>query len=200
MVKLTPKQLRIVEFIRQYERENRMAPTLHEIAEHMGTSKVTVFEHMRALEQKGAIRRSHYKSRSIELSPKLAVTEDERHQFPLVGTIAAGQPIEAIELPDTIDITALFEPRKAPYVLRVRGNSMIDEQIRDGDFVIIERRETANNGETVVAVMPNGEATLKKFYREKDRVRLQPANATMAPIYVEDCQIQGVVIGVLRKY
>lgn len=200
MLKLTPKQLQIVEFVRQYERENHLSPTLEEIAQHMGTSKVTVFEHMRSLERKGAIRRSYYKSRSIELAPELAVTDQERHQFPLVGTIAAGQPIEAIELPDTIDITALFEPQKAPYVLRVRGNSMIDEQIRDGDYVIIEQRDNANNGETVVAVLPEGDATLKKFYREKGRIRLQPANSTMSPIYLEDCQIKGVVIGVLRKY
>ena len=97
MLKLTPKQLTIVEFIRQYERENKLSPTLDEIAKHMGTSKVTVFEHMRSLERKGAIRRSYYKSRSVELAPELAVTDEERRQFPLVGTIAAGHPIEAIE-------------------------------------------------------------------------------------------------------
>jgi repressor LexA len=199
-MKLTPKQLLIVDFVREYDREHGFSPTLDEIAAQSGVSKVTIFEHMKALEKKGAVVRAYHKSRSVELAPELAARPGQELVMPLAGTIAAGKPIEAVETPDTIDISALLQPQKTPYVLKVRGNSMIDEQIRDGDYVIIEKRNTAQNGETVVALLPDGEATLKKFYREEGRIRLQPANPDMQPIYVDDCQIQGVVIGVLRCY
>jgi len=199
-MKLTPKQLRIVEFIREYDREHGFSPTLDEMAAELGVSKVTIFEHLKALERKGAIARVYHKSRSVELAPELARGPDEEAVLPLVGRIAAGQPIEAIETPDTLDISAMFKLKERPCVLKVRGQSMIGEGIQDGDFVVVERRTTAQNGETVVAILPDGEATLKKFYREGVRIRLQPANENMEPIYVDDCQIQGVVIGVLRKY
>jgi len=199
-MKLTPKQLRIVEFVRRYDRDHGFAPTLDEIASEFGVSKVTIHEHMKALERKGAVRRIYHKARSIELAPELARDPDEETMLPMVGTIAAGQPIEAVETPDTIDLADMFRLKDGPYVLRVRGESMIEDNICDGDLVIIEKRETAHNGETVVAVLPDGEATLKRFYREGSKVRLQPANAAMEPIIVNDVQIQGIVIGVLRKY
>jgi len=199
-MKLTPKQLLIVNFIREYDRGHGFSPTLDEIAAELGISKVTVFEHMKALERKGAVARSYHKARSVELAPELARRPDEEAVLPLVGRIAAGKPVEAVETPDSIDVSAMFKLKEGPCVLRVHGNSMIDEGVRDGDYVIVEHRTTAQNGETVVAILPDGEATLKKFYREGKRVRLQPANAEMEPIYVDDCRIQGVVIGVLRKY
>jgi repressor LexA len=199
-MKLTPKQLRIVEFIRRYNRQYELSPTLEEIATELGVSKVTVFEHLKALERKGAVTRSYHKARSVELAPELARSPDEELTLPLVGLIAAGQPIEAVETPDSLDLSSMFRLKEGPYVLRVRGNSMVDEGIHDGDYVIIEKRATAENGETVVAVLPDGDATLKKFYRESGRIRLQPANPDMEPIYVAQCDIRGVVIGVLRKY
>jgi repressor LexA len=117
-----------------------------------------------------------------------------------VGYIAAGKPIEAIETPETLDVPSMLTREKECFVLSVRGDSMVDEQIRDGDYVIVEKRNIARDGETVVALIEGNEATLKKFYKEPDRIRLQPANPTMPPIYAKDVQIQGVVIGVLRKY
>ncbi len=196
---LTPRQHDIVEFLRDYVAEYDYAPTMQEIADHLGVSRPTVFEHIEALEAKGALTRGEPTyARSIVLAPELAQRPTE---LPLVGRIAAGQPIEAVEDTEILDVEALFAGRKGDtFVLQVRGDSMIDEQICDGDYVIVERRDTARNGETVVALLDDDEATLKVFYKEKGRVRLQPANPTMKPIYVDDCRIQGVVIGVLRKY
>ena len=197
-VTLTPRQHQIVTFIRDYIAEHGYAPTMQEIADHLGVSRPTVFEHIEALEAKGALRREALRARSIELAPDLAPRPTA---LPLVGTIAAGSPIEAVENPEVLNLEDLFRGRPGEtFVLRVRGDSMIDEHIRDGDYVIIEKREQARNGETVVALLEGGEATLKKFYKEKDRIRLQPANPEMEPIYVRNCRIQGVVIGVLRKY
>ncbi|MGB2938539.1 MAG: transcriptional repressor LexA [Phycisphaerae bacterium] len=198
MRNLTPRQLDIVRFIHDYTVEHEYAPTMQEIADHLGVSRPTVFEHLGALEKKDVIRREPTLARSISLVPE---PEETGAVLPLVGRIAAGKPIEAIEDAELVDLESLFCGRAGEtFVLEVRGNSMIDEQIRDGDYVIVEKRETARNGETVVALLPEGDATLKKFYKEKGRIRLQPANLAMAPIYVDDVQIQGIVIGVLRKY
>jgi repressor LexA len=197
---LTPRQLEIVNFIREYVAENGYAPTMQEMADHLGVSRPTIFEHIEALEAKGALRRQATRSRSIELAPELT---GKVTVLPLVGRIAAGQPIEAIEEAEVLDLEALFRGRLGEtFVLQVRGDSMIEEQIRDGDYVIVEKRFDAHDGETVVALLDSGDATLKKFYREPDRIRLQPANPTMRPIYVDPdgVRIQGVVIGVLRKY
>ncbi|MEA3366691.1 MAG: transcriptional repressor LexA [Planctomycetota bacterium] len=195
---LTPRQHEIVEFIRDYIAQNDYAPTMQEIADHLGVSRPTVFEHIEALQAKGALHRKALRSRTIELAPEL---DPRRAALPLVGTIAAGSPIEAIETPEILDLEDLFQGRPGEtFVLQVRGNSMIDEQIRDGDYVIVEKRDEARNGETVVALVDGGDATLKRFYKETGRIRLQPANPEMEPIYVQDCQVQGIVIGVLRKY
>jgi len=195
---LTPRQHEIVEFIRDYIVENDYAPTMQEIADHLGVSRPTVFEHIEALQAKGALHRQALRSRTIELAPEL---DPKRAALPLVGTIAAGSPIEAIETPEILDLEDLFQGRPGEtFVLQVRGDSMIDEQIRDGDYVIVEKRDEATNGETVVALVDGGDATLKRFYKEKGRIRLQPANPDMDPIYVKDCRVQGIVFGVLRKY
>jgi repressor LexA len=164
---------------------------------------VTIFEHVGALEQKRVLRRDKHKARSLEIvSPERLPDENRTTRLPLLGNIAAGSPIEAVENREEIDLEQLFRSRHGVYVLRVRGDSMIEDHLCDGDFVVIERRETARNGEQVVALLDTGEATLKRFYREGSRIRLQPANHTMQPRYVEPgrCRVQGVVIGVLRSY
>ena len=195
---LTRRQHDSVVFIRDYVAENDYAPTMQEIADHLGVSRPTVFEHIEALEARGALTRQATLSRAIELAPELS---GRPTALPLVGLIAAGSPIEAVEDTEILDLEELFRGRAGEtFVLQVRGDSMIDEQICDGDYVIVEKRSQARNGETVVALLDDGDATLKTFYREKGRIRLQPANESMKPIYVKTCRIQGVVIGVLRKY
>jgi repressor LexA len=195
---VTPKQLRVLEFIRRFCDTNGYAPTLDEIARVLKVSKVTILQHVRALERRGVIRRGRYQSRSIEI---IKTDVAGGTTIPLVGAIAAGAPIEAIEEHEVLDLGELVAGRAEPFMLRVRGDSMIEEQIRDGDFVICERRASARNGETVVAVLPSGDATLKKFFQEPGgRVRLQPANARLSPLYTDRVDIRGVVVGVLRKY
>ena len=197
--RLTPKQLRILTLIRDYQRKHGYSPTMQELADTLGVTKVTVFEHVTGLEKKGLLRRSRHRARSLELTSRVEFPDEAPHRLRLVGHIAAGVPIEAVENQEDLDLAELFESRSGAFVLQVRGNSMIDEQIRDGDFVICERRDTARNGETVVALLDDGDATLKKFYKEGSRVRLQPANPDFKPIYVETVRIQGVVMGVVRS-
>ena len=198
----TPKQLRILIAIRDFRVQNGYSPTMQELADQLGVSKVTIFEHVEALERKELILRHRNRARSLEVSPTVKLPDEAKPaSFPIVGTIAAGQPIEAIENRETLDLETLFDTRHGTYVLRVKGNSMIEDHIADGDYVIIERRETAKDGEIVVALLDDGTATLKRFYKERGRIRLQPANSTMNPIYVDkDIRIQGVLIGVLRTY
>ncbi len=200
---LTPKQLHILTRVRDLRVAKGYSPTMQELADELGVSKVTVFEHVEALIKKGALLRQANKARSLEVSPGVALPDEQRNtRLPFVGTIAAGSPIEAVEDREHLDLEELFSAggrKSQPFVLRVRGDSMIEEQIRDGDYVVIEPRQTVRNGQTVVALLENGEATLKKFYRERDGVRLQPANASYEPIRVRDCKVQGVVIGVIRS-
>jgi repressor LexA len=200
---LTPRQLDVVVAIRNYRHLNGYSPTMQELADQLGTSKVTIFEHVGALEKKRVIRRDKHKARSLEIiSDELLPDENRATKLPLLGTIAAGSPIEAVENREELDLEALFKSRNGVYVLRVRGDSMIDDHLCDGDYVVIERRDSARNGEQVVALLDTGEATLKRFYKEGGKIRLQPANKTMEPRIVEvgRCKIQGVVIGVLRSY
>jgi repressor LexA len=186
-----------MEFVAEYQRDHGVSPTLEEVGEHLGITRVTVFQHVRALVKKGAIRSAPLLARSLEiLDPDLK----PRPGLPILGTIAAGAPIEAVESPEEVHVEDLVPSGPGYYALRVRGNSMIEEGIRDGDFVIVERRETADDGETVVAIVDDNEATLKRFYREGDRIRLQPANSTMEPILVPDAEIRGIVRGILRRY
>jgi len=193
-MEITPKQKAVLDFVRDYRRERGVSPTMDEIAESLDLNKKTVYEHLLRLKERGAVDWRRYESRSLKLLGDADTT------VPFMGYIAAGRPIEAVALGDAIDISEMLASDKECFVLRVKGDSMIDEQIRDGDYVIVERRETAQNGETVVALVNGSEATLKKFYREKGRIRLQPANPSMKPIYVNDVKVQGVVVGVVRKY
>lgn len=204
---LTPKQVEIFRLIRDARLTHGYSPTMQELADELGVSRVTVFEHIEALIKKGALTREKNKARSLVIAEDF-VLPDEMHDgisFPLVGRIAAGLPIERLQDDETLDLEEFFGPRTgrrgATFALQVEGDSMQDEGICDGDYVIVERRQTARNGERVVALLPEGETTLKTFFREKDgRIRLQPANEAFEPIIVEECQIQGVVIGVLRRY
>ncbi|MGN6368206.1 MAG: transcriptional repressor LexA [Phycisphaerae bacterium] len=198
----TPKQLKILIAIRDFRVRNGYSPTMQELADQLDVSKVTIFEHVEALEKKGLILRARNRARSLEVSPTVKLPDESKPtSYPIVGTIAAGHPIEAVENRETLELENLFNTRHGTYVLRVKGNSMIEDHIADGDYVIIERRETARDGETVVALLEDGQATLKRFYKERGRIRLQPANAAMSPIYVDkDVKIQGVLIGVLRTY
>lgn len=198
--RLTPKQLRILTLIRDYQRKRGYSPTMQELADVLGVTKVTVFEHVTGLEKKGLLQRSRHRARSLELTSQVEFPDESEGKLPLVGHIAAGAPVEAIENPEVIDLENLFSSQRGAFVLKVRGDSMIDEHIRDGDLVVVDRRETARDGETVVALLDDGEATLKKFYKEGGRVRLQPANPNYSPIRVDNVRIQGVVIGVLRLY
>ena len=197
---LTPKQLAILTYLRDYERKQGYAPTLQEVADHFSVTKVTIFEHVGVLQRKGFLARSPHKARSLKLTPQAAFPDERSTCLPLLGRIAAGAPVEAVEDTEQLDLDEMLTVRGETFVLQVRGESMVEEQIRDGDYVIVERRQTARDGETVVALLGNGETTLKKFYREGGRIRLQPANAALSPIYVTDVEIQGVVVGVFRKY
>jgi len=203
MMKQTPtrRQMEILRFLRDYRDRHGYSPTMQEIADFFGLSKVTVFEHIGALERKGLLLRgAKHKARSLRISPEVTFPDETRPtRIPLVGQIAAGAPLEAIEDRQSLDLEEMFSRPGETFCLRVVGDSMIDEQICDGDYVICERRQEARNGETVVALLEDGQATLKKFYREKGQIRLQPANPNFKPIYVRDVQIQGVVVGVIRK-
>jgi repressor LexA len=200
---LTPRQADVIVAIRNYRHIHGVAPTMQELADQLGTSKVTIFEHVGALERKRVLRRDKHKARSLQIISEEKLPDENRStKLPMLGTIAAGSPIEAIENREELDLEQLFHSRNGVYVLRVKGESMIDDHLCDGDYVVIERRENARNGEQVVALLDTGEATLKRFYREGNKIRLQPANSSMQPRIVEvgRCRIQGVVIGVLRSY
>lgn len=202
---LTPRQVDVLVAIRNYRHLHGYSPTMQELADMLGTSKVTIFEHVGMLEKKRILRRDKHKARSLEIiSDKKLPDEHRSTKLPLLGNIAAGSPIEAIENREEIDLEQVFNARTGVYVLRVRGESMIDDHLCDGDYVVIERRDTARNGEQVVAlIVDTNEATLKRFYREGiSKVRLQPANSAMEPRIVDaaNVKIQGVVIGVLRTY
>ena len=200
MENVTPRQLEVLRFIRGFRERSGYSPTMQEIGDHLSLTKVTVFEHIAALEKKGALSRgAKHKARSLSVAPDFEFPEDNESLLPLVGLIAAGLPIEAIEDRETLDLQEIFDVPGEKFVLRVTGDSMIDEQIRDGDYVVCQRRNTARNGETVVALLEDGEATLKTFYKEKNRIRLQPANPAYKPIYTNKVDIQGVVIGVIRR-
>ncbi len=198
-VRLTPRQMEILTVIRDYQRKHGFSPTMQELADAFRVTKVTIFGHVEALIEKGLLRRSPHRVRSLEITPAAVFPDESPSRLPIVGRIAAGRPIEAVETPDVVDLELVFATGGRTFVLQVQGDSMIDEQIRDGDYVVVEQRETARDGETVVALLEDGEATLKKIYREGGRIRLQPANPQFEPIYVDHVQVQGVVIGVLRR-
>lgn len=201
MSSLTKKQAEILEFIRSYILDAGYAPSYREIGEHFGlSSPATVHTHVQALVEKGEIRIGEEgEARSIELVERFP--KEPSIVLPLLGLITAGEPIEAVEDNETMAVPATFiVDGSNSFVLRVKGRSMIEDGILDGDFVVIERNPSPRNGEVVVALLDNAYATLKRFYRERTRIRLQPANHSMNPIFVKDCIIQGVVRAVIRKF
>jgi repressor LexA len=199
---LTRRQKEILDFLGRHIERRGYAPTIEEIGEHFGLSSLaTVHKHLTNLQEKGLIKREWNRSRALELVP--TEVRVQAVELPLLGRVAAGAPIEALAETETIFVPEDMVGRKETYVLQVKGDSMIDEQIRDGDYVIVESRKTARDGEMVIALLEGDKATLKKLYREGGgKVRLQPANSRLKPIFVDqdDIQVQGVVIGVLRKY
>jgi len=198
---LTKRQRQILDYITEFTNDNGYAPSLREIGEHFDlSSPATIHAHIDNLKKKGLLRNSFNEARSIELIPS-EINWAYAIDLPLVGLITAGEPIEAIENKETIAIPADFvRDTVNSYVLKVKGESMIEEGILDGDYVIVERNPSPSNGDVVVALLNNAYATLKKFYREANRIRLQPANSSMKPIYCKDPLIQGVVRGVIRKF
>ena len=206
---LTQRQRKVIDFIATFLQENGYCPSFQEIADGLDLNSIaTVHKHISTLERKGYLKRGHNQSRSLE--PSARYLQEIRRQrqerggleLPLLGRIAAGSPVEALEQPETISL-ARFAARKDVFVLQVKGQSMIDEHILDGDFIVVEKRASVSDGEIVVALVGGSETTLKRFYREPDgRIRLQPANARMKPILVaaDQVAIQGRVIGVLRRY
>jgi repressor LexA len=200
-ITLTKRQKEIVDFIRDYRRSTGISPTQREICERFGfTSFGTLQKHIRLLMEKGVLVRDWNKRRS------LCVADEETHvrgvELPLYGQIAAGSPIEVLPGTESVSVPEVLTKRGENFVLRVKGDSMIEEGIHDGDFVVLNRREAAENGEMVAALV-NGEATLKLFFREPDgRVRLQPANSRLSPLYFSagDVRVQGIVVGLMRRY
>lgn len=202
-VTLYRRQRQILDFIKQYIEKYGYSPTLAEIAESIGVSSLaTVHEHLQVLAQKGVIKRFEGAVRGIEVLDQKISSVIKGIELPILGFIAAGEPLMAYTDPDaTVNIPShMVSGRKRSYVLQVKGNSMIEDGILDGDFVIIEEQVTANDNEIVVALLENGLATLKRFFREPDRIRLEPANASMEPIYATDVKIQGKCVGVIRRF
>jgi len=204
---ITRRQRQVYDFIAEFVQKNQYSPSFEEIGEGLGLSSLaTVHKHITNLEEKGLLSRDYNRSRSIDLLPpkgrlKQSLSVTSGSMVPLMGRIAAGQPIEAIERPETISL-ADFTRSKEVFALEVRGESMQDEHILDGDYVLVEKTKVAHNGDIVVALVEGTDATLKRLYREGENIRLQPSNAKMKPIIVpaKDVQVQGRVIGVLRKY
>jgi repressor LexA len=206
---ITKRQREIYDFIARFVAERGYSPSFEEIGEGTDLSSLaTVHKHITNLEKKGLLKRDYNCSRSIDLLPprgalkkSLAVAASMGAELPLMGRIAAGRPVEALENPETISL-ADFTRSKEVFVLQVKGDSMQDEAILDGDYILVEKTSAVRNGEIVVALVDGTESTLKRIYKEGDKVRLQPSNAAMQPVIVPAAavQIQGRVIGVLRKY
>lgn len=201
MTTLTKKQAQIKDFIARYSEEHGYAPSLSEIRDEFGISTIsTVHEHLSNLAEKGVIKRLKGVARSLELVNLKSMAETM--SVPLVGVITAGKPIEAIEVPD--EVIEIAKDRRFQegelYALRVRGNSMIGDGIFDGDFAIIKKQSWAENGDTAVAIVDDNEATLKKYYKEKGRIRLQPANPTFSPIFRKEVEIRGIVVKIIRDF
>ena len=200
---LTKVQRKILDYLQSYTSEHGYAPSFEEIADAFNyNSLATVHEHLSNLDRKGYIRKSFNESRAIEILPSEVFPK--AIELPIRGLVAAGLPLEAFESNETIAVPDAFVRRAGDhYVLRVRGDSMVEEQISDGDYVVVHDRPAADNGEMVIAMLEDSGATVKRYYRERDgRIRLQPANAAMAPIYVHESQVrvQGIVVGVMRRY
>jgi repressor LexA len=209
---LTPKQLQVLRHIAAFHGSQCYSPTIAELASQLSLSRSTVFEHLGELQRKSLLSTCPGRARSLKLTPQgrrllkntqAHVVEDEevcRASVPLLGQVAAGRPVEAVENKESLSIESCFGTGDDLFALQVRGDSMIEENIRPGDYVICRRAQTAQNGQLVVALVNEGQATLKRFYREQDRARLQPANPQYDPIYSDDCRINAVVVGLVRKF
>jgi repressor LexA len=200
---LTKRQKEILDFIHQFIDENGYAPSFEEIAHSFGYSSLaTVHEHLSNLERKGYIRKSYNESRSIEMVPEHPSAGATT--LPLLGRVAAGLPIEAIQDQETLSVPAdMVRAGRDNFVLKVEGDSMIEEQIRDGDYIVVSAQPTAMDGDVVVALVGGDSATVKRLYRESgNRIRLQPANATMDPMVLDadDVRVQGIVVGLIRRF
>ena len=201
MQPLTRRQREILDYLTEFIEHHGYSPSLEEIGRRFGLSSLaTVHKHLTNLQEKGFIKRAWNRSRSVELVP--AGAAGRVMEIPLQGYVAAGDPIEAVVSPETVAVPESLTGNRTTYALRVRGQSMIDEQIRDGDIVIVEDRRTAENGEMVIALLDTSEVTLKTLHRENGRIRLQPANPALQPLVVDAdrVQVQGVVIGLMRRY
>jgi repressor LexA len=200
---ITAKQKRVYDFIRRYMESNEEPPTMAEIGRQFQmSSSASVHAILLALEKEGLIKRIPNVSRGIELVEQ-STSQNDENEIPLLGVVAAGQPIEAILSHDVVSVPKDMQGRGRTFALRVRGDSMIEENIQDGDIIIVTAQKTADNGQVVVALIDGNYATVKKFYREPDFIRLEPANPQFKPIFVktpERIQIQGVVRGLIRKY
>ena len=193
---LTARQREIYEFLKDKILNRGYGPTVREIGAQFGIrSPNGVMCHLKALEKKGLITREAHMSRAIQL----AEPPSSRMTLPLAGQIAAGSPLLAEEQDERVDFAPMFD-NEDHFCLRVKGDSMVEDQIADGDYVVVRRQESCTNGDIIVALVDGQDATLKRFYREPDRIRLEPANATMEPIYVNDVNVLGVVVGVIRRY
>ena len=201
---LYKRQKQVLDYVTQYIQQNGVAPTLRQIANAMGLSSLaTVHEHLETLRSLGLIERNKGYKRSIELNTqKVDYVSDRVVTAPVLGFIAAGQPIEAHTDPNaSINLPPdMVSGKKRVYVLQVRGESMIEAQISDGDYVVVEETNNARDGQIVVAMLDNGMATLKRYYKEATRIRLEPANSAMSPIFVKNVTIQGKVVGLIRRY
>jgi len=210
--RLTPRQLRVLQRIADFHGRQCYSPTIAELATQLSLSRSTVFEHIGELQRKGLLTTSAGKARSLKLTSKgrrlhkrvadtsPAPSSEALSGIPLLGQVAAGIPVEAIENRQSLSLGSCFSTGGDVFALEVSGDSMIEENICPGDYVVCRTARTADNGDLVVALVDDGEATLKRFYREKGRIRLQPANSSYEPIYSNNCQIEAVVVGLLRKF
>lgn len=198
---LTKRQAQILEFITKHITENNFAPSYREIGAHFGlSSTATIAEHIESLRNKGYLTLTENSARSIQPSnPDEDSSREAYYSIPLLGFVAAGKPIEATVSNETIDIPKDMMGKNV-FALKVKGESMIEDGILSGDYIILEQSRTAKNGEIVVALVNHDQVTLKRFYKEKDKFRLQPANSTMEPIYLKEVSIQGRVRGLIRKF
>ena len=200
MMNLTKKQSELLRFVKDFVRENDYSPSCREIAEGLGVSSpATIHQHLQALKSKGFLNINPEMPRGLSLTSQV-LRLGRTIELPLAGLITAGEPIEAVEDNETMAVPADLVSDENAFVLRVKGESMIDEGILSGDYVVVERNHSPRNGDVVVALLNNAYATLKKFYRETNRIRLQPANPAMEPIYCKDVAIRGIVRAIIRKF
>ena len=208
---LTPRQLQLLKMIAGFQENRCYSPTFGEMAAELKISRSTIFEHIAELRKKGLLCGSSNKARSLTLSPaacellsslaeqNLSCSPQEPAGIPLAGRVAAGAPVEAVQNIESLSLTSCFGSGDDLFALEVTGNSMIDEDIREGDYVICRRTRIAENGQLVIAIVDDENATLKRFYKERDRARLQPANDEYQPIYCDNCRIEAIVIGLVRR-